>query len=488
MIRHPFRHPVFVATLIAAALLWAPPPYASVRPEHRAILALGAGLALLLAMLVEDAARPLRLAAPVAAAVAGIGLLGVLQSLPWPEGAVELLSREHARLAALAGADAHLSLAPSVSRTTALWWLAVSAALLAAAVAGRHRRERRILLVALALSGCFQVLYGAQLWLRGSSEIWHVEVPGLAGRLRGSFVNSNHLAFYLGLLLPVAFAWGWRALEHGRRHAEPLDRRVLRLVPPVLVWLVLFLGLAFSQSRAGLIAALGAVSAQGLLLAAVRRRWTAAPVGLVAGTAGVAVVAAVGLQQGLGRLLASSPDELDFQGRLQAYGAGLRIALRFPLAGCGLGAVREAFDLERPPGLHSTWGHLHNDWLELLATTGVLGAGIAILGLVVLLRRLAEVLQHGARGEDRAAGLAALGALCAAVVHSMFDFSLAVPANALTLAVLVGASVSPPVPLQREDGVIEVRRGDVRVLERPARRRRRRARGGGDRPAPPSTP
>lgn len=479
------RHPLPLAVLMALLLAWAPLPYASVRPEQRAILACGGVLALLWAVWLDDAGRPLRLAAPVAASLAGIALLGLLQSLSWPPSVVALLSSEHARLAALGGAKTHLSLAPSVSRATGWWWLAVAAALLAAAVAGRHRAGRRVLLAALALSGTFQVLYGSQLWLRGSNEIWRTVVPGLPGRLRGTFVNANHLAFYLGLLLPVAFAWGWSALAHSRHLDEPLDRRLGRVAPPLLVWLLLFLGLAFSASRAGLVAAMAAVTAQGLVIAAARRRWLVAPAGLVVGTAGVAVVAAVGLQQGLGRLLGTSPGEMDFQGRLRAYGAGVRIFLRFPLTGCGLGAVREAFDLERPIGLGSTWRHLHNDWLELLATTGLVGGVLGLIGVVVLVARLSAVLRRGARSEDRAAGLAGLGALCAASVHSMFDFSLAVPANALTLAVILGAALAPPVPLQGEGGVIEVRRRDVRVLEPRSRRRRHRARGGED-PAPPS--
>ena len=52
-----------------------------------------------------------------------------------------------------------------------------------------------------------------------------------------------------------------------------------------------------------------------------------------------------------------------------------------------------------------------------------------------------------------------------------------IPDVTMAVMLLVGAGLAPPVPVQREDGVIEVRRGDVRVLAPPFRRRRGGARG-----------
>jgi hypothetical protein len=57
------------------------------------------------------------------------------------------------------------------------------------------------------------------------------------------------------------------------------------------------------------------------------------------------------------------------------------------------------------------------------------------MGLVPLLR-------DGERSEDRAAALAALGALAAVAVHSCFDFGLSMPANSATLAIILGAALA----------------------------------------------
>ena len=51
------------------------------------------------------------------------------------------------------------------------------------------------------------------------------------------------------------------------------------------------------------------------------------------------------------------------------------------------------------------------------------------------------MLRDGERSEDRGAALAALGALAAVAVHSCFDFGLTLPANSVTLAIIVGAAL-----------------------------------------------
>lgn len=449
MIRHPV---LLLAALLAAFLFWLPLPFGSVTPWATAVAQVVSFVALALAAVVARSLSSLRPVAVPAAALGGIALLGVLQGLVLPGAVLSHLSPEHAdlyrRAAALLGEGgprvrASLSLAPSASRATALEWAAVAACMLAAAIAGRHREARRLLAAALLCGALFEVLYGAPRWFAGAKEIWGRPVPGDFSRLRGTFVNPDHLAAYLGLALPVAFAAAWWALRRAR--LEPrLERRLLLAVPPVLLWLTVFAGLAFTGSRAGLLAALAAVGVQGCLLAASRRSWRAAAAGLAAASTGLATVVFLGLRQGLGRLLATSPFEVTWSARLAAYVATLALWRRFPWTGSGLGTFGEAFSLVQPEGLAGTWRHAHSDPLELLATTGVVGVVIVGAGLVWLGIRLWKVLVHGRRTEDRAAALAALGAAVALGLHECLDFGLTMPANALTLAILCGAASTIP--------------------------------------------
>lgn len=488
------RYPeLLLAGWICLLLLWAPLPFGGVTPWAAALLQILGFATLVLAAWVLERPRDLRPALLPAGALAAIALLGLTQSLPWPAALIDLVSPGHAEIWRQAGelpgvpspGAPRLSLAPASSRAAALTWAAAAAALLAGAAAGRRRLLRRGLMAALLAGALFQILFGAQQWFAQTRTLWGVEIP-LSPRLHGTFVNPNHLALYLEMALPLAFAWGWWAWRRARTedHAE---RRVLLLAPPVLVWLTLFLGLAFSGSRGGLLGAVVGVSAQALLLAAVRRRWRTALLGLGAVVAGLAVVAAVGLREGLGRVLTTSLDDVSWGFRVREYEAVLDLWQRFPILGTGLGTFRDAFPGVQPADFQGTWWHAHSDLLELLATTGLVGVILLFTGFAPVPRRLLRVLAGRGRSENRAAALALLGVLAAVVVHEMIDFGLTMPANAMTLAVLVGAGLAAPLAPRRvrgeragsveEAAVEEPKEAPVRQEDvHPVRRRRKKRR------------
>jgi O-antigen ligase len=442
-----------LAAAVAVLLLWVPLPFGSVVPWSHAVLQVATFLLLALAAaLVRDLGASRRAGLP-AAALAAVALLGLLQSLQWPQAIVRTISPEHARLQAQAAAlvggvdgapavASTLSLAPPVSRAAALTWAAIAACLLVAAVAGASRSERRLIGAALVLSGLFQVFYGAQRLAAREPTIWGVEAPGDLTRLRGTFVNSDHLALYLELALPVVFALGWWAARRARDETA-LERRTLLVAVPVLLWLTLFVGVAFSGSRAGLAAAAAGAIAQGGLLAARRRRWRFGAAGVVAVAVGLGAVGVIGLQQGLGRWLGTSQYELTWNERLVVYRATAALWRHFPLTGTGLATFREASPTVVPREASESWyWHAHNDYLEVLATTGVVGAGLLLVAALFVVHRLGRAALHATRSEDRAAGLAALGAVAGVAVHSLFDFGLSLPANAATLAIVCGAALA----------------------------------------------
>ncbi|HYX22933.1 MAG TPA: O-antigen ligase family protein [Thermoanaerobaculia bacterium] len=496
MIRH---SGLLLTALLALALLFAPLPFGGVTAWAEATLRGVSFLALALAAAAVERPAAWRPAALPAAALAAVALLGLLQSAPLPAPLAALLSPGHAGLErqaaelaavpavpAVSARSVRLSLAATASRSAALGWAAAAAAFLAAAAAGARRQQRRWLAAAVLAGALFQVFFGAHDWFAHATTLWGVELHGSAIRLRGTFVNPNHLALYLELALPLAFAWGWWAVRRAAEQAQ-LERRLLLAGPPVLVWLTLFTGLCFTGSRAGLLAAAAAVSVQGALVAGARRRWWLAPLGVLAALAGVGVVAAIAPREGLGRLLATTAADVSLGARLDEYRAALGLWARFPVTGVGLGAFRDAFPLVQTPVLEGTWWHPHSDFLEVLVTAGLAGAALVVAGLWGLVRGLRRVLREGSRSEDRAAGLAALGVLVSAALHESLDFGLSMPGNALTLAILLGAATAAKrrgssAQLDRTGHDLGgLRVGDLQHVEPPPERgrkpqRRRRAR------------
>jgi O-antigen ligase len=438
MIRH-FATGVAVGLTLLLAL--APLPFGSVTRWGLALVQVIVFFALAMAAPTARRQDFQAVAAP-AGAVALIALLGALQALPWPRFLVGLVSPLHAGLRGPSAAGetggVPLSLAPQASLLTALTWAAVAAALIAGAVAGRRRHRRRWMALAILGAALFEVLYGAGRWYDRATTIWDTPVPGDPTRLRGTFVNPDHLAVYLEMALPIAFAWGWWGVRRARYEATP-ERRLFFLAPPVVIWLTLFVGLAFTGSRGGLVAAVVAVTLQGLLLARRSRRRRLAPVGLMAALVGVGLVAAIGLQAGFGRLASTSAYEVTWSARRQVYAATWELWRRFPLLGTGLGTFRDALSLTQPADLRGRWWHAHNDWLETLATVGVVGMAAVLAALPLLVARLSRGWSAHRRSEDRAAALAVLGALASLAIHESVDFGLTMPASAVTLAVMVGA-------------------------------------------------
>jgi O-antigen ligase len=442
--------PLAAVVPLLVLLLWAPLPFGSVTPGFAAALQIAAFALLAVSPWLGGRRRPPGAALWIAAALAGVAALGLLQSLAWPAPFVRALSPGHARLAGESAALADeaaprrvaLSLAPASSRAAALDWLLPAAGLLAAAQLGAARRARRALAAAVVGAALCQVVYGAQSWLARSNAIWGVETALDSRRLRGTFVNPNHLALALELALAVAFAALWWSARRAAAERSP-EARLLRLGPAALVAGLLFAALAFTGSRSGMLAALVALALQLALQAASRRRrrWALAA-GAAALALGATAVALADRGGAFSRLLETSGADASLQSRLDASARSLDLWRLFPATGSGLGSFRAAFPLVQGPDLPGVWRHAHDDWVELAATTGVAGVALGALALAALVRGLGLAWRRAERSEDRAAVAAAVGALVSAALHAGTDFGLTLPANAWTLSVVVGAALA----------------------------------------------
>lgn len=458
------RHVRPRALALAALFIAAPLPFGSVAPGPSAILLFASLATLVLALWTPGSTGaprspetwPRETWVP-AFCLAAVALFGFLQSLPAPAALTGFLAPESVRLAnqardlagtapgrssEITGARVALSLAPAASRSAALDWLIPAASFFAAATLGVSRRVRRTLGGAVLLAGGVQIVIGVAQWISRSDTLWGVVLPTTGARLRGSFVNPNHLALFLEIALAVAFAWVWWAIRRTLADGGHAEQRLLLVGPPAFAFLFLLGGLVLTGSRAALLSSLTALAVQGAVIGSRRgRKWLLAG-GLAVGLAGVAAIAALGAEGTFSRLSASSVDELAGGYRVEAARATFELFRRFPIAGSGLGTFQAAFPLVQPPTIPGFWRHAHSDWVELLATTGLIGAALLATGLFFYGRRLRQVVLHGERSEGRAAGLAALGALVAVGVHSLADFGLTIPANALALAVVAGGAAA----------------------------------------------
>jgi O-antigen ligase len=103
--------------------------------------------------------------------------------------------------------------------------------------------------------------------------------------------------------------------------------------------------------------------------------------------------------------------------------------------GIGLGAYKAVFpQYARHDGMYVV-DYAHNDYLQILSDGGIIGGALALCFLLLLGRTIWRALQAA---DPLEAGLA-LGAgagLVALLVHSVFDFNLQIPSNALLFVFL----------------------------------------------------
>jgi O-antigen ligase len=117
--------------------------------------------------------------------------------------------------------------------------------------------------------------------------------------------------------------------------------------------------------------------------------------------------------------------------RAEVMRDSFRIFLDHPLLGTGLGTLQEVFPRYETLYDGLVVNHSHNDYVEGLAETGVVGGLFGIMFLTALFWGAWEQLKIPTGAMDSAFHIGALAACCGMLIHSFVDFNLHIPSNAL---------------------------------------------------------
>ncbi len=345
-----------------------------------------------------------------------------------------------------------LSLHPWATWRAAMWVAACLIVVLVAADLAAAAATRRVLVGAIIASGAFQALYGLAEYVSGRQQIFGYAKRHYTEVATGTFINRNHFAGYLEMTLPLAIAalatvlqglgtardGSMRPASGGlaRRLAASSGRELFTASALFLAALTMATAIVCSRSRMGIA---GAVVALGVIALVQFRRGRGIVFGLSAFA--VAIVALILLIRAdatapILERFARVPGELEVHlGRWSIWTQAAELVRRFPLAGVGLGAFGAVMPAYRTAGPGFVLEHAHNDYLELAGEVGLLGCGVILAGVLVATRRW---LRGPARPDYGVVGYGAAAGLVAMAFHSLADFNLRIPANALTAAALIG--------------------------------------------------
>ncbi len=306
------------------------------------------------------------------------------------------------------------------------------------------RRRLWLLGTLLAIAG-INLAVGARQFSEGSGYMLFgfLRSTQYLGRASGLYICPDHLAGYLEVVacLTIAVAlWG---------RCRAWLRLLLGYCAACCV-----AGLLITGSRGGALsfgAGLGVLTVLGL--------WRARAMGGIFWRSLLVVAVAIALLGGGVRwALIHSPalqerarillDKKDI--RLKLWPAAIRQFSESPAFGTGPGTYLYYGRKYRDPSVQNDPIRPHNDYLELLAEYGVAGAVGFLLFLGAHLRWGWRAFRHVALSSGAGTGsnaaawnIGALAAVACLLVHSVVDFNLHIPANALLMAFVFGVLAQP---------------------------------------------
>ena len=241
----------------------------------------------------------------------------------------------------------------------------------------------------------------------------------------GPFVDRDHFAAFVELTAPFGLAM----LLHGTCRGEKATLVALFTAVPIAA---LFL----CGSRGGIV---GFAFASLFLISVLRRRnnrtrrfLAFASLIILCGSL-VFWLGASAIMQRFGALTVS---DISRDQRVSMDRDTWKVFMDHYSTGTGLGTLESVFPQYETTYTGRVVDHAHNDYLELLAETGVIGGFLGLAFIVLLFRQGLANLNSCECQSDRAFYAGALAACGALLVHSFVDFNLHVPSNALLFLLL----------------------------------------------------
>jgi O-antigen ligase len=364
--------------------------------------------------------------------VGALALVGILQSLAVSDRTGRLMS---------------LSKDVGATRATVIALIFLLLAALMAANFWTSRARLQGLANFLTMFGLAMAVFALVQHFAWNGKFYWVR-PTQAPSPFGPFANHNHFAGLMELLIPI-----------------PLGLLLTRAVRGEMRWLYGFAALMMSLavlaslSRGGMISLAASLIFVFLLNLRARRyrderRNERSRLAMIAGrvviTLTILLVVAVGVfwigaDPIIERVTNGQPVAATarggsfFDSRGWVWRDTLTMIRANPITGVGLGAYGTAFSLYTASDGSLRVPQAHNDFLQIVADCGIVGGLLALWFIVLLGRAIA----WGVKARDPLMAGMALGCGASAfalLVHSVFDFNLQVPSNALLFLLLAAVT------------------------------------------------
>jgi len=446
---------------LLALLVWAPLPIASVESWSILLIEIAALFLFSVYLLLDrkpvlnpKLASDARLLRP---AFFGLFVYLAFQILPLPAFIVRILSPRAAALrsqyvpeSARRGFET-LSLLPGETLASTLELLAYVLIGFLVLRTVSHRKQMRRMMMTLVGVGVFESLYGMFELSRANPRLLFYPKSYGLDSVTGTFVNRNHFAGYLEMVIPLALGliisrldlFGEPGTSFRARLARFVDKGLAQSVLLGVGLVVMAVALLLSNSRSGAVvlvlsfALISVLAAHHFGHTLFHQDWVRRVVRIT-----LVLIVLFGLYVGLENMVGRfAVDKLLEDGRPRYWGTVLTMVGQFPLFGVGYGAFGEVYQAYDTSEMEYALVHAHNDYLEFLVELGLIGFGLLAFAIGWMLFKSFRTWSGRHHPEIKGLALGGLVSTVAIAIHSLTDFNLQIPANKLTFAVILALTL-----------------------------------------------
>lgn len=322
-----------------------------------------------------------------------------------------------------------MSIASLIDLTLGLWCFAIGWSWIAA-----HRQESQVIKFfhILLVIGILEAILGLTQYFFNPGWVLGFQNPTTFAA-SGTLVNRNHFAGILEMLIPVAFGLAYI----GIRRYENIARSYVYLLAGALMGIAL----VFTLSRMGLFSFLMSLLFMGMILWFRRaERSLGSALALLLPVLVLAGALWIGVDVVVKRFARLADDSASFtEGRMNVFRDTLRMIADNP-TGIGAGNYVDVFRQYQTFSVDKLFDHTHNDYLETAVEWGVpIAAAFWLFIFGTLFHSVRTVWSDGSP-ERIGILLACSGAIFSILVHSLVDFNLQIPSNAMLFLSFVGVA------------------------------------------------
>jgi O-antigen ligase len=332
----------------------------------------------------------------------------------------------------------HLSPSPYLARFEFLWILTYAGLFLGLRLGLHKRRWATSLLVLILILAALSCGYA--LLNRGVHQhlIWGLPRPDYGDRISGTFGCPNHFANLMVMASCLALSFFFSSRSSW----------VFRILCLYLAGMFT-LGLFFSVSRGGYLAWMTGLFVIICFFILQRHISLQLRIGMMA--CGL-IIAAGAAYSAFQNPYVKARIDATWAGDVRLYLAqdALKIWKTQPLLGTGMASFDHTHQRITETILSTRAKYTHNDYLNLLADYGAIGAALCLLFFLLVLYSLFKKQAQAEREFDFMTSRSALWVIAVMAVHSVFDFNFHIPACALTFFCVLAIGTSPSLQPQQD--------------------------------------